>query len=194
MKYTNKVRIVCLMHIFTWPFAIISKMAVKLFSSERIFAFSTQLLSLVPGMTGQYLRASFYKQILHESDYDLAVGFCSFFAHPAASVGKGVVITSFSIIGTAIIENNVLISARVSILSGKYQHGKGFKEKSDDITRSEYIQVRIGENSWLGEGSIVMANVGKNCIVSAGSVVTKNMPDNMIAIGNPARFLKRGEV
>jgi acetyltransferase-like isoleucine patch superfamily enzyme len=35
-----------------------------------------------------------------------------------------------------------------------------------------------------------MASLGRECMVSAGSVVTKPAPDRVLAVGNPARFLR----
>lgn len=177
------------MHLLTWPFALASNIACKVLSSEEVFSFSAQLLSLVPGKLGQYIRTSFYCLTLKECKYDLMVGFCSFFAHPTARVGRKVGLGSFSVVGTAHIDDNVLISSRVSILSGKYQHGNPL-EGTQSRNPIAYQTVRIRSGAWLGEGSIVMADIGRNCIVSSGSVVTKNMPDNNTAIGNPARFLK----
>jgi len=49
--------------------------------------------------------------------------------------------------------------------------------------------VEIGENSWLGNGTILLADVGARCIVGAGTVVTKPLPDGVIAVGNPARIV-----
>lgn len=46
---------------------------------------------------------------------------------------------------------------------------------------------------WLGAGVIVNpgVEVGENTIVGSGSVVTKSLPPNVIAVGNPARVLRK---
>lgn len=53
----------------------------------------------------------------------------------------------------------------------------------------------IGDNTVIGMGSILLngAVVGKNCIIGAGALVTGKtvIPDNSIAVGNPARFLRK---
>ncbi|MGL4394829.1 MAG: sugar O-acetyltransferase [Brevinema sp.] len=57
----------------------------------------------------------------------------------------------------------------------------------------EFAQaITIGENCWIGGGSIILPNVtiGNNTVIGAGSVVTKNIPDNVVAAGNPCRVIK----
>src|SRR3954447_8140449 len=53
--------------------------------------------------------------------------------------------------------------------------------------------VAVGAGSWLGHGSIVLpgASVGEHVAVGAGSVVTGDLPDYSVAVGNPARVIKR---
>jgi virginiamycin A acetyltransferase len=189
--YGLKQFVVWVLYLFVWPFGIPSMLAYRWLGSEEVFSFSAKALSLIPGKAGQYIRAAFYKMTLEESHCDLMVGFCSYFAHPTARVGRRVGTGSFTIVGTADISDNVLISSRVSVMSGKYQHLD--PGSTDEAPRHPvYERVRIGQGSWLGEGCIVMASIGSQCIVSAGSVVTKAMPDRTTAIGNPARFLQMG--
>ncbi|MHB1565350.1 MAG: acyltransferase [Acidiferrobacter sp.] len=190
MRYEMKVVAVIATHLLSWPLALPSRAAYRLLGSERMFESSAKFLSLFPGRVGQLLRASFYMQTLAQSHYDLAVGFGSFFAHPSARVGRGVGVGSFSIIGTADIGDNVMVASRVSILSGKYQHGGGHRGRSIKANPLALKGIHIGEGSWLGEGCLVMADIGARCIVSAGSVVTKPAPEASTAIGNPARFVR----
>lgn len=54
-------------------------------------------------------------------------------------------------------------------------------------------QIVVGDHSWLGENVCVYGNVtiGRHCVVGANSVVTKSMPDFSVAVGSPARIVKR---
>ncbi len=52
--------------------------------------------------------------------------------------------------------------------------------------------VQIGDGAWIGENVCIMgASVGKNCIIGANAVVTKNIPDYCVAVGAPAKVIKR---
>jgi acetyltransferase-like isoleucine patch superfamily enzyme len=192
MRYETKRLIVYCMYLLVWPFGLPSWLAYTLWGSEKAFDFSAKLLSLIPGKVGQYVRAAFYKMTLAECYCDLMVGFCSYFSHPTARVGRHVGMGSFSTVGTAVIGDNVMIASRASILSGKNQHGSALHGAAPSYELN-FETVTIGDECWIGEGAIVMASLGRQCMVSAGSVVTKPAPDRAVAVGNPARFLKRTE-
>ena len=53
--------------------------------------------------------------------------------------------------------------------------------------------VRIGSGSWLGHGVIVLPGVtiGEHVTIAAGSVVTRDLPDRCVAVGSPARVVRR---
>lgn len=53
-------------------------------------------------------------------------------------------------------------------------------------------EVTIGDGSWIGENVCVLgAKIGKNCIIGANSVVTKDIPDFSVAVGIPAKVIKK---
>ena len=157
MKEYAKIIIVSMFIVITLPFSLLSIISFKLFKSEEVFTFFGQLFSLIPGVFGRYVRSSFYVIVLKKCSYDISIGFCSYFSRISASVGKRVVIASYSIIGMASIKDNVLVSSRVSILSGKNQHGEGLQKKDKSTTNGlKYKGVNIGERSWIGESSVIM--------------------------------------
>lgn len=52
---------------------------------------------------------------------------------------------------------------------------------------SKFSPIKIGDNVFIGYGSIILPGVtiGNNVIVGAGSVVTKNIPDDYVVAGTP---------
>jgi maltose O-acetyltransferase len=48
---------------------------------------------------------------------------------------------------------------------------------------------------WLGGGVVVCpgVSIGHNTVVGAGAVVTRDLPADVVAVGNPARVVKRLE-
>ena len=53
--------------------------------------------------------------------------------------------------------------------------------------------VSIGDGSWIGFGSVVLPGVtiGRHVVVGANSVVTTDLPDYCVAVGAPARVIKK---
>ncbi len=53
--------------------------------------------------------------------------------------------------------------------------------------------VHIGSKVWIGGDVKILAGVtiGNNSIIGTGSVVTKDIPENVIAVGNPCRVLRK---
>jgi maltose O-acetyltransferase len=53
--------------------------------------------------------------------------------------------------------------------------------------------ITIGRNVWVGGSAIIVPGVtiGENTTIGAGSVVTKDVPANVVAVGNPARVIRR---
>ena len=53
--------------------------------------------------------------------------------------------------------------------------------------------VHIGRNCWLGAGAIILpgVTVGDNSVIGAGAVVNKDVPENCVAVGVPAKVIKR---
>ncbi|MDI6791421.1 MAG: acyltransferase [bacterium] len=53
-------------------------------------------------------------------------------------------------------------------------------------------KVYIGEHTWIGENvSILSCRIGKHCVIGANSVVNKDIPDYSVAVGAPAKVVKR---
>lgn len=96
------------------------------------------------------------------------------------------------------IGNNVLFGTGVLVTD--HAHGKG--EKVDMVLPPAYRrlfskgEVVIGDNVWLGEYAIVLPGVtiGEGAIIGAGAVVTRDVPPYSIAVGNPAKVIKKNNM
>ncbi len=53
--------------------------------------------------------------------------------------------------------------------------------------------ITIGSGAWLGGGVIVGpgVTVGERTVVGAGAVVVRDLPADVVAVGNPARVIRR---
>ncbi len=86
------------------------------------------------------------------------------------------------------IGNNVLFGPNVHIYTATHP--------TDAIERRkmEFAKpVTIGNDCWIGGNVIILPGVtiGDGCTIGAGSVVTKNILDNCLAVGNPARTIRK---
>ncbi len=156
-----------------------------------MFSAFSQMLSLVPGKSGSYIRKAFYRWTMSYCAPSCVIGFGTIFSQLDTEIGKGVYIGPQCNIGMCRIENDCLLGSGVHILSGKRQHNFGDIENPIQEQGGVYEKVTIGEDTWIGNGAIVSANVGKKCIVGAGAVVVQDVPAFSIVAGNPAKTVKR---
>ena len=93
--------------------------------------------------------------------------------------------------GGVSIGKNVGIGPGVKIISS-YHKANNLK-KPILHTQLQFKKVTIEDGSDIGVGAVILPGVtiGKGAIVGAGSVVTKDIPAFCIAVGNPAKVLKK---
>jgi acetyltransferase-like isoleucine patch superfamily enzyme len=150
----------------------------------------TQLLSLWPGLTGQYLRRAFLSRVLARCHPSATVEFGTFFSQPGAILDENVYVGPRCTLGLVHLERDVLLAANVQIPSGGKTHYFDDPTKPIREQGGERKMVTVGAGAWIGTGAIILADVGKGTVVAAGSVVTKPLPDNVIAAGVPAKVIR----
>ena len=113
---------------------------------------------------------------------------------PALDIQSGVYIGNHChIIATQsiVIEADVLIADRVYIAD--YVHGYQDTQtpiKHQPLTPRAPVRIRAG--AWIGENvALIGCTIGRNSVVGANSVVTSDVPDCCIAVGSPARIIRR---
>lgn len=163
----------------------------RLSRRQDVFVFWGQLFALIPGLPGKYLRKCYYFLTLRRCTLNWEIGFLSYFTDRRAEVGRGVYIGAGSYLATVVLGDGCLVGSRVSILSGKHQHHFGPDGRLTVFDPASVEEIRVGEQTWIGEGAVLMADVGSRCIVAAGSVVSSPVPDGCKVGGNPARFVAK---
>ena len=161
-----------------------------LIGRNRALESTSQLLSLIPGISGQYLRRAFLQRVLAHCHSTVLVEFGTLFSQAGAILEENVYVGPRCQLGLVRLERDVLLASGVQIPSGGKTH------YFDDPTRpireqgGERRLVTIGAGAWIGTGAIVLADVGKGTVVAAGAVVTKPLPENVIAAGVPAKVIR----
>ena len=101
-------------------------------------------------------------------------------------IGKNVF---FDLVKPIIIENEAVISAKVTFLThsdpGERPLRKYYKRKTGSI--------RVGRGAWIGAAAIILPGVtiGECAVVGAGALVNKDIPAYSVAIGVPVRIIKK---
>jgi virginiamycin A acetyltransferase len=173
-----------------WPsFAV----RAALLGRDRALESSMQWLSLIPGLTGQYVRRAFLSRTIAACHHTVVVECGTTLSRAGARFDEHVYIGPGCRLGLVHLERDVLLASGVHIPSG------GMTHRIDDPTvpireqpRDERL-VRVGAGSWIGEASVVMADIGPEAVIGAGAVVTQPLPPRCIAAGVPARVLRMRE-
>lgn len=190
MKAFLKGLVELLAAILVLPSFLLYRLGCLLLGPERAFPGWSQVYSLLPGLTGVYLRRAFYRLVLPRCGAGACLSFGTVFSHPTAEVGRNVYVGLFCCLGDVTLEDDVLLGSHVSVMNGSGQHGI---ERLDVPIREQpgvWPRITIGRDSWIGDRAAVLADVGAHCVIGAGAVVTQPVPDYAIAVGVPARVVR----
>lgn len=117
--------------------------------------------------------------------------------HPAATVGREVVIGAGSVVfAGAVINHGARIGCSCIINTSASVDHDGILEDGVHLSPGAHLAgaVSVGELSWIGMGASVIQQVkiGKSVIVGAGAVVIGDVEDRMTVVGVPAKEMKHG--
>jgi acetyltransferase-like isoleucine patch superfamily enzyme len=97
-----------------------------------------------------------------------------------------------------VIGDNVLIASKVFISDSSHGNYGNFESMSSPNTApaSRFLytnEVNIGDNCWIGENVCILkgVNIGTGSVIGANSVVISDIPEYSIAVGSPARIIKK---
>src|SRR6478672_6809360 len=126
------------------------KVRAALMGDNRALVGSTQLLSLVPGLTGQYLRRAFLARVLRGGcAASAAIEFGTLFSQIEARIDERVYVGPRCHLGHVHLERDVLRAAGVHVPSGPHTHGMDPSAPIHDQPGSLRV-VRVGAGSWIG--------------------------------------------
>lgn len=90
-------------------------------------------------------------------------------------------------------EINIGKHALIGPKSGLYGaiHPFDVEARNEGIEKAKTIS--ISDGAWLGGKVTVVpgVSIGKHSVIGAGSVVTKDIPDDVVAVGNPCRVIRK---
>ncbi len=103
-------------------------------------------------------------------------------------IGNNVYVNSNSLLmarGGITIEDDVMLAANVQLLSNNH----------DEYDRQVLLckPIHIKKGAWIGAGASILPGVtiGEYAIVGAGAIVTKDVGDYEVAVGIPAKTVKK---
>lgn len=104
------------------------------------------------------------------------------------SIGIGVIIYGH---GGVIIGNNVMMAAQSYVVAASHVYSDTEKPMFEQGLIAKGIVIE--DDVWLGAGVKVLdgVRIGKGSIIGAGAVVTKDIEPHSIAVGVPARTIKK---
>ncbi len=122
-----------------------------------------------------------FGRVVIENPSNVAIG-------KGCTLNEGVYISGHDFV---VLGNHVSLSVGCKIITAYLEASLLQEKEKKDIHGSK--PVKIGDNSQIGAGAIILpgVTVGSNVIVGAGAVVTKDIPSNSIAVGIPAQVVRK---
>lgn len=159
------------------------------------FSYASSLLWFVLDASPQFIRKIVFLATLKRFGRNCMIDYKCFFRYPwRVSIGNNVAInrgcelysSMQSEHGFIYLEDNVVLGPRVLIFAAGHDYSS---LDLPDVSAA----VVICRNAWVGGNTTILPGVviGEGAVVGAGSVVTKNIPAYCVAVGNPAKVIKR---
>ena len=140
-----------------------------------IVGFNTQIIN--------FTRVNINKNAFLQDHVYLRAGMDGFI-----TIGEGVAVNSFAKIfghGGVTVGNYAQIGPGALLTTTTHDIGNEMK--------ASFHPIKIGNWSWIGANAIVLPGItiGDYCIIGAGSLVTKDIPSYSVAVGSPAKVIKK---
>jgi acetyltransferase-like isoleucine patch superfamily enzyme len=172
------------------PLIVSHLLASRIASADGSIESHSQLLALVPGGVGNYLRVAFYRVAIEYCDASATICFGSLLSKVGARIEKNVYVGPRCMLGLVTLEQDVLLGPAVQIPSGPMTHGIQRLDTPIRTQPGSQRRLTIGRDSWIGAAAIVLSDVEEQSIVGSGAIVVRPIPRCVIAAGNPARVIR----
>lgn len=159
------------------------------------FSFGSNLTWLILDLLPQFARRLIFWLVFKHFGRDCMLDYRCFVRYPwRVSIGSNVVINRGCELypsmqtdgGTITLEDHVVLGPGVVIFAAGHEYSQ---LDLPDISKP----VTIGRYSWIGGKTIILPGVliGEGVVVGAGSVVSNNIAAYSVAVGNPAKVIKK---
>ncbi|MBI2547522.1 MAG: acyltransferase [Candidatus Aenigmarchaeota archaeon] len=161
--------------------------------------FGVHLTRYMDTQLGWVFRYFFYSTLLKNIGRSVVIKPAVFMFHPnKISIGRNVDINEFCVLfasdhddGYIQIGNDVMIANSTLMVTNDHI----FTDKTQPIWKAghTYAPIIIEDDVWIGMGVKILKGVkiGRGSVIGAGAVVTKDVPPHSIAVGVPAKVIKK---
>lgn len=109
-------------------------------------------------------------------------------------IGDNFAVAPFSILyggGGLTIGDNVIIASNTIVIPANHNFDRIDIPIKNQESKKRGIVIK--DDVWIGAGCTICDGVviGKGCVIGAGSIVTKSLPDYSVAVGMPAKVIKK---
>ena len=115
----------------------------------------------------------------------------AYIVYSEVRIGDNCTIEEYSIVSLCTLGNDVVLAARVSIMSGSKHHDIDDLTTTFMKTKSNTKRVIIGNNIWIGTHAVIMEDINSETAVAAGAVVNKKFESFSLIGGIPAKCIRK---
>lgn len=162
------------------------------------YSYFSNALNLILNFSPPFLRIIFFKVMFKKIGKNCLIDYKTYFRYPNkisignfVSVNRGCEFYPSYLIddGYITIGNNVVISPNVKIYAIAHDYSV--------LSLVDYAAPVVVENDvWICANSIILPGVtiGRGSVIGAGSIVNKDIPPFSIAVGSPAKPIKKRKI
>lgn len=159
------------------------------------YSYVSNLMWFVIDISPQFIRRLMFRFIFKKYGKNTMIDYKCFIRYPwRVKIGSNVAMnrgcelysSMRSDHGYIILEDHVILGPNVTIFSAGHDY---FFINLPDTS----APVHIGRHAWIGGNTTILPGVaiGEGAVIGAGSVVTKDIPAYTVAVGNPAKVIKK---